>query len=52
MRVLPFVMGPTYHDHHHSNNVGNFGGSCYFWDFVFDTNVIFMDNFLKVKSIE
>jgi sterol desaturase/sphingolipid hydroxylase (fatty acid hydroxylase superfamily) len=47
MRVIPLVAGPSYHDHHHSHNVGNYAGSCYFWDLVLDTNVPYMDDFLK-----
>jgi sterol desaturase/sphingolipid hydroxylase (fatty acid hydroxylase superfamily) len=45
--VIPFVSGPSYHDHHHSNNVGNFSGSCYLWDVLLDTNQEYMDDFLK-----
>jgi len=47
MRVLPFIAGPSHHDHHHSMNVGNYAGSCYLWDFALDTNVHYMDKFLK-----
>jgi len=46
MRVLPLVTGPSYHDHHHSNNVGNFAGSCYLWDLIFNTNEEYMNNFI------
>lgn len=38
-RIFPFIANTSHHDNHHSMNVGNFGGSCYFWDFVFDTYV-------------
>lgn len=38
MRVLPFVGGPSFHDHHHSNNVGNYAGSCYLWDLMLGTS--------------
>lgn len=47
MRVLPFIKGAAYHDHHHSHNVGNYSGSLYLWDLMLDTNVPYMDNFLK-----
>lgn len=47
MRIVPLVIGPSYHDHHHSHNVGNYAGSCYFWDLMLDTNTVYMDEFLK-----
>jgi hypothetical protein len=47
MRIIPFVTGPSYHDHHHSHNIGNFAGSCYLWDLMLDTNVPYMNDFLK-----
>jgi sterol desaturase/sphingolipid hydroxylase (fatty acid hydroxylase superfamily) len=47
IRVLPFVFGSNYHDHHHSDNVGNMGGSCYLWDLMLDTNVPYVDKYLK-----
>ena len=46
-RVLPFIKGAAYHDHHHSHNVGNYSGSLYLWDLILDTNVPYMDDFLK-----
>lgn len=45
--MVPFVTGPSYHDHHHSHNAGNFAGSCYLWDLMLDTNVPYMNDFLK-----
>lgn len=38
MRALPLVSGPSFHDHHHSHNIGNFAGSCYFWDVMLGTS--------------
>lgn len=38
-RVFPLIADVSHHDHHHSMNVGNFGGSCYVWDVLFDTYV-------------
>ena len=43
-RVLPLVSGPSFHDHHHSNNVGNYAGSCYLWDVLLGTS----DHYFKV----
>ena len=45
--MLPFVIGPCYHDHHHSHNVGNYSGSCYLWDLVLGTGEHFFTEFLK-----
>lgn len=50
MRVLPLVSGPSYHDHHHSNNVGNFAGSCYFWDLMLGTSDPYWKEYLKEKK--
>jgi sterol desaturase/sphingolipid hydroxylase (fatty acid hydroxylase superfamily) len=47
MRVLPFVSGASYHDHHHSHNVGNYAGSCYIWDLLLGTNKEYMKQWLK-----
>jgi len=50
-RILPMVSGPSYHDHHHSNNVGNFAGSIYFWDVMMGTSDAYFDDFLgKAES--
>ena len=47
VRMLPFVLGPCYHDHHHSHNVGNYSGSCYLWDLMLGTGDHFFVDFLK-----
>ena len=47
LRVMPFVADPSYHDYHHSHNVGNFAANCYVWDVLFHTNVEYMDSYLK-----
>ena len=33
-----FYSNATYHDYHHSHNVGNFGGTFHIWDTLFGTN--------------
>ena len=43
-------MGPSYHDHHHSHNVGNYSGSCYLWDLILGTGDHFFKQFLKEDS--
>lgn len=32
-RIFFFVSDPSFHDYHHSKNVGNYCGSIYLWDF-------------------
>jgi len=32
MRAMPLISGASFHDHHHSVNIGNFAGSCILWD--------------------
>ena len=48
--MLPFVFGPTFHDYHHSKNVGNYAGSCYIWDAIFGTSKEFFSNFINAES--
>lgn len=37
-RLIPFGGDATYHDFHHSKNVGNYGSFMTIWDSVFNTN--------------
>ncbi len=37
-RIFFFVSGPSFHDFHHSKNVGNFCGVIYLWDFINDSS--------------
>ena len=32
IRILPFASGPSFHDFHHSKNVGTYCGIIYLWD--------------------
>ena len=45
--MFPFIIGPAFHDHHHSVNVGNYSGSCYLWDLLMNTGEPFFSNYLK-----
>jgi methylsterol monooxygenase/4-alpha-methyl-delta7-sterol-4alpha-methyl oxidase len=49
IRVFPFVCGASFHDHHHSVNVGNYGLSTYTWDLMFETGQPYLDDFLERK---
>jgi len=44
------VAGPSYHDHHHSKNVGNYAGSCYFWDIMLETGETYFDEMLAKQK--
>ena len=37
-RLLPFSADATYHDYHHSRNVGNYSSTMTIWDTIFNTN--------------
>ena len=50
VRVMPFIAGPSFHDHHHSTNSGNFAGSVYILDVLFGTSDLYFDDFLKIKG--
>jgi len=36
-RILPFGAGASFHDFHHSHNVGNYGSFLRIWDSLFNT---------------
>jgi len=49
LRILPLVSGPSFHDHHHSMNVGCYAGSCYLWDVLLGTSEHYFKGFLNEK---
>ena len=42
-RIVPFCTDATYHDFHHTKNVGNYGSFSSVWDTIFDTNTDFYE---------
>ncbi len=40
-RLVPLSASATYHDFHHSHNVGNYSSFFSFWDTIFGTNAAF-----------
>jgi sterol desaturase/sphingolipid hydroxylase (fatty acid hydroxylase superfamily) len=40
-RLIPFSTSASYHDFHHSHNVGNYSSFFSIWDTVFGTNKIY-----------
>lgn len=49
-RLLPFSTSATYHDFHHSHNVGNYSSMFTFWDTVFGLNVEYYSYWQKLKD--
>lgn len=43
--LLPFTSSTTYHDYHHSANVGNYSGAFILWDTVFNWNKDFFKSY-------
>ena len=40
-RLIPFAASSTYHDFHHSNNIGNYSSFFTIWDSLCGTNKVF-----------
>lgn len=51
-RILPFIYGPSYHDFHHSKNVGNYSASIYVFELLAGTNNAFFDRVLGEKEVK
>jgi sterol desaturase/sphingolipid hydroxylase (fatty acid hydroxylase superfamily) len=45
------VSGASYHDFHHSKNIGNFAGSVYLWDTIYKENDIYWEKFIENAKI-
>ena len=37
-RLIPFSTDASYHDYHHSHNIGNYSSQFIFWDTLFGDN--------------
>jgi methylsterol monooxygenase/4-alpha-methyl-delta7-sterol-4alpha-methyl oxidase len=48
-RLLPFSTSSTYHDYHHSRNIGNYSSLFTLWDTILGSNVDFF-KFIKNKD--
>jgi len=44
-RLIPFGTDATYHDFHHTRNVGNYSSFMTIWDSVFNTNIDFYEKY-------
>ena len=51
-RVMPFVYGPSYHDFHHSKNVGNYATALYIFETLAGTNHEFFKYEAKQKKLD
>eukprot|EP00347_Sterkiella_histriomuscorum_P018018 403347100 len=49
-RLIPFAASTTYHDFHHSKNVGNYSSFFTFWDTVFGDNRVFYEYQERLKN--
>ena len=49
MSVSPFSGGASFHDFHHSNNVGAYVGTFTFWDHIMETDIDYYE--FKDKNI-
>lgn len=47
-RILPFIYGSSYHDFHHTKNVGNYATSFYISELILGTNTVFFDREIKL----
>jgi len=53
-RMIPFGADATYHNYHHSRNVGNYSSVMTVWDSIFNTNkdyYAYLKGFEKGKKI-
>lgn len=49
-RLIPFSTSASYHDFHHSHNVGNYSSFFSFWDTIFGQNKTFYIYQEKIKQ--
>ena len=49
-RLLTFSASATYHDFHHSHNVGNYSSTLTFWDTVFGYNFDYYSYWYNLKD--
>ena len=52
LRAIPFSVTATYHNHHHTENDGNYAQFFVVWDFIMNTNRKFLKNKVFVKSVD
>jgi sterol desaturase/sphingolipid hydroxylase (fatty acid hydroxylase superfamily) len=48
-RLLPFGSDATYHDFHHTKNVGNYSSLMTVWDTIFDSNTQYWESYPEGK---
>ena len=44
LRILPFSVSSGYHNHHHTDNDGNYAQYFVIWDFIMNTNTNYLKN--------
>lgn len=50
-RLLPLSGSTSFHDYHHSTNVGNYGSYFTFWDTIFKTNKSYFTWLAKKEKV-
>jgi sterol desaturase/sphingolipid hydroxylase (fatty acid hydroxylase superfamily) len=50
--IIPFVYAPSYHNHHHSKNDGNYSATVYVFEMLLGTNKSFFDRELAKAAIK
>lgn len=50
-RLLPLSGSASYHDFHHSTNIGNYGSYFTFWDTLFKTNTVYFKYLAKHERV-
>lgn len=48
-RLIPFSASASYHDYHHSHNVGNYSSMLTIWDSIFGTNKAYHEFYIQVE---
>lgn len=51
-RLIPFSSSATYHDFHHSHNLGNYSSFFSFWDTIFDSNSAYYKHLNKEREFK
>ena len=50
-RLIPFAASASYHDYHHTHNVGNYSSFLTIWDCIFGNNSHYVEQRAELKKI-
>ncbi len=51
-KMIPFMVSTTYHDFHHSNNLGNYASHFIIWDYIFGDNKPYYEYMKRMKELK